>query len=144
MNKWDEIAFPALRAIRDLQNESDYGRVTYGTDVANKLNRPMSEVGPQMRALRDDGYIIVGQEAPSGGDPFGLYAIRLAPRGLRALGDWPSEEIEELIGSLSSALETAKSPDDRRKLKALMAKIAEVVVTQGVSEAVNNFIRIST
>lgn len=142
MNKWDEIAFPALLTIRELQAESSYGRIDCGTDIADKLNRTMSEVGPQLRALRDDGYIIIGQEAPSGGDPFGLFAIRLAPRGLRILGDGPSEDVEELMEALTNALESARTPDDRGKLKELMVRIAESAATRGASEVVENLIKI--
>lgn len=86
MNKWDEIAFPALQVMGELQNESDNGKIAYGTDIAGKLNRPMSEVGPQLRALRDDGYIIIGQEAPSGGDPFGFYFNPVSTTWTTSLG----------------------------------------------------------
>ena len=101
MDKWSDIALPALEAVRDLQAESSHGRVGSGADIAKKLEKPISEVEPQLQALRDDEYIIAKQESPSDGSPVGLYSIRLAPRGLRYLGEWPPTDIERLVDVVS-------------------------------------------
>lgn len=141
MRMWKEIALPALQAIRELQGEDSAFGVT-DKDIARKLGKPLSEVGHQLLALRDDNYIVIGKECPNTADPFGFRLIRLAPRGLRTLGDWPSEEIEELFDTLSSALEAAKTPDDRGKLKNFIARIAEIMATSGVSKVVDQLMKI--
>ena len=143
MRMWKEIALPALQAIRELQGGDSAFGVT-DKDIARKLGKPLSEVGHQLLALRDDNYIVIGKECPNTADPFGFRLIRLAPRGLRTLGDWPSEEIEELFSALNSALEAAKTPDDRGNLKKLIAKIAEVMARTGVSEVVDKLIKMVT
>ena len=141
MNTWKEIALPALQAIRELQGNFEFG-VT-DKDIARKLDKPLLVVGLQLRALRDDGYIVIDRETPSSENPFGFYWIYLAPRGLRVLGDWPSEDVEELMEALTNALASARTPDDRGKLKKLMVKIAEAVATRGVSEVVENLIKVA-
>lgn len=140
MIQWEDTALPALKAIRELQNASDNGYVDFDSAIAEKLDKPMSEVGPQLRALRDDDYIIVKGEAPSGGNPFGLYAIRLAPRGLRALGDWPSDEIQELVNVFKDAVNKAETQAEKGRLRRLGARIAEVLSMKGLSEAVERTI----
>lgn len=104
MTQWDDIALPVLEIIRELQNESDNGYVDFDSAIAKKLDKPMSEVGPQLRALRDDGYIAIDREDPSTANHFGFYWIRLKPRGLRTLGDWPSDELQELINAFREAV----------------------------------------
>lgn len=142
MDTWKEVALPALQAIKELQGDYTYG-VT-DKDIACRLDKPLSVVGPQLRALRDGGYIVIDRETPSSENPFGYYWIYLAPDGLRLLGDWPPQEIEELLDALSSALKAAKNPEDRGKLKKLVAKIAETMARRGVSEVVDKLIKMVT
>ena len=142
MDTWKEIALPALQAIKELQGDYTYGATD--KDIARKLDKPLSVVGPQLRALKDGGYIVIDRETPSSENPFGYYWIYLAPDGLRVLGDWPPKEIEELLDALSSALKAARNPEDRGKLKKLMAKIAETMATRGVSEVVDKLIKMVT
>lgn len=142
MDTWKEVALPALQAIKELQGDYTYG-VT-DKDIARRLDKPLSVVGPQLRALRDGGYIVIDRETPSSENPFGYYWIYLAPGGLRLLGDWPPQEIEELLDALSSALKAARNPEDRGKLKKLIAKIAETMATRGVSEVVDKLIKMVT
>lgn len=140
MTQWEDTALPVLKAIRELQNASDNGYVDFDSAIAEKLDKQMSEIGPQLRALRDGDYIVIRGEAPTGGNPFGLYAIRLAPRGLRTLGDWPSDEIQELVNVFKETVNKAETQAEKGRLRRLGVRIAEILSMKGLSEAVERII----
>ena len=136
MTQWEDTALPVLQAIRALQECSDNGLVMKDGDIARELGKPLSEIGPQLRVLRDDDYIEIDRETPSTADRFGLYWIRLKPRGLRTLGEWPSDEVQELVNVFKEAVTNAETQAEKGRLKRLGTRIAEILSMQGLSEIV--------
>lgn len=105
---WNED-LGVLEAVAELEGE-------WGTDVASiaaLLERDAERVGPAVRRLWDDDYLIASDASTYEG--FDAISVRLLGKGRRAIGQWPSEQavFERLIELLAERAD--REPDEQRR-----------------------------
>ena len=83
----DDIAVSVLRVLQEMEDNG--GSRAWGADIeaiTERLSIDVSQIGQQLDALADAGYISVKGNTESFGDPNGHYGIKLLPEGRAASG----------------------------------------------------------
>ena len=125
-SSWGRVALPVLRGLLEAEREdrrTDLEGLRELTPDASER-----EFHNALEDLCEDGYIL-GRAVAEPGSPYpGEYlGLRLAPRGRRAVRDWPGDDaFEALMIALDAAIDRATEPAERTKLEKLKATAQEV------------------
>ncbi len=110
MDTWHDVEYPLLRAIAE---EWEAGHAQLGNGVlVEKTGLDKDVVDRSLERLLAASYID-GIDVPDASTVYvQLLRIQLTERGLRAVGQWPSEDhYESLLGLLETRID--QEPDDR-------------------------------
>jgi hypothetical protein len=89
-NLWDDRDFPILQAVQRLTIET---RTTELDPIVAEVGAlPREVVSDSLIRLHEAGYIVGYYPPSAAADPSDWWDVRLAERGLRKVGQWPSSD----------------------------------------------------
>ncbi len=122
---WEQRALPILEAVAAREAE---GRRPSFDEVVTDTSLDRGQCAREVLSLVEDGYITaIDAGSASGAD---WVSIRLAPRGRRAVGEWPADPVDAFIGAIEQAIARTDDPAERGRLEKLRGAVVDV--TKGV------------
>jgi hypothetical protein len=122
MAAWDEIAFPILHEVGDHESMNPVNVST----LSEELGLDPMATANELDRLIESGYLAGDfRKMSTGGNPgpWFLMPTRLAKRGARAVGMWPSGNAGDVLLAVLQAAQEAE-PDPERKSRLARASEA--------------------
>jgi hypothetical protein len=121
---WDDRDFPVLQAVQRLTIEA---RTTDLDPIVAEVGALPREVVSDSLNRLQEAHLIAGlYPATADGDPSDWFDVRLAERGLRAVGQWPpSDEHAAIVDALDRFVEQQLDPDDRSHAERIRAAVLD-------------------
>ena len=123
---WDDCDFPVLQAVQWLTVNGPPTRLD--AVVAEVAALPQDVVSASLLRLRE-AHFISGDHpmrADDDGAPIDWFDLRLAERGLRAVGEWPpSDQYAAIVEALDQFVERQVEPDDRSRAERIRAAVLD-------------------
>jgi hypothetical protein len=121
---WDDRDFPILQAVQRLTTEA---RTTELDPIVAEVGAlPREVVSDSLNRLQEAGYIVGYYPPYAHGDPSDWWDVRLAERGLRAVGQWPpSDQYTAIVAALDRFVDRQTDPDDRSRAERIRAAVLD-------------------
>jgi hypothetical protein len=121
---WDDRDFPILEAVQRLTTET---RTTELDPIVAEVGAlPREVVSDTLIRLQEAGYILGYYPPSADADPSDWWDVRLAERGLRAVGQWPpSDEYAAMVTALDRFVDRQANPDDHSRAERIRAAVLD-------------------
>ena len=121
---WDDCDFPVLQAVQWLTVKGPPTQLD--AIVAEVGALPREVVSDSLNRLQEAHLIAGLYPATADGDPSDWFDVRLAERGLRAVGQWPpSDEYAAMVTALDRFVDRQADPDDRSRAERIRAAVLD-------------------
>jgi len=121
---WTTRERPILEAVRAAE---EAGEDLSGAARGAMPDAPIALYGRTIQSLAADDYLDASVRFQGNGEPYLVIVTGLAPRGRRAIGQWPSEDVgAELERVLTEQIAGEHDPERKSRLERLRATVADV------------------
>lgn len=119
---WNDVILPVLREIYDAEREGRPDRAM--ATLQERVDGNMPRFDAAVRRINDDG---LAQLQRHGGGRTPIVMTGLSPDGMRAIGEWPTNDFAAALSTaLEQAIEQASSVEERSRLQKVLAAASRV------------------
>jgi hypothetical protein len=139
-DKWSDTDLPVLLFVAEAFDSTTGGMLANDQVIVQGLTQ--EEVTQSLVRLVERGKYINGSVTRTFGGIAFVTMQGLTERGLRAVGDWPSDDraVEAIVAALKAAADREPDPSNRSKLGSAAAAVGQVLGT-AAGETLGAFIR---
>lgn len=133
-NTWMDLEMPMLEEIERADSSGSQSAHDSGT-LVDAIGTEADRVDRAVELLIEDDYVS-GIDVTSVGDSRQQFiGIKLRPKGVRAIGRWPSADpFESLVGVLEQRIREVDDPKEKERLQGLLTSLKDV--GKGVATAI--------